>query len=292
MSVFRRVLSTFLCTLASVTAHTQIVVTDDLGRVVVLRAPAQRIVSLAPSLTESLFAIGAELRIAGVTTFCNYPERARDIPPVGGMINPSIEAIVSRSPDLITLSMEGNTRTDFTKLTSLGIPVYVSNPRTLSGIYHSIEQLGILTGLTAQARTLIDSLKRKEQVLRSAVSPQPVSTLFFVSLQPLIVAGKNTLLNELLTIAGARNIADGLPGNYPVISREVVLHENPEVLLLTTDLAGDSETLTALFPEWTLLNAIRQHRVYRLNTDVVSRPGPRAVEGLELLIACLHGGTP
>jgi iron complex transport system substrate-binding protein len=208
------------------------------------------------------------------------------------MTNPSIEAIVSRSPDLITLSMEGNTQTDFTKLVSLGIPVYVSNPRTLSAIYHSIEQLGILTGLAAQSRTLVDSLKQRELFLSSAISTRRTTTLFFISLQPLIVAGKNTLLNELLTIAGARNIAAGLAGNYPVISREVVLQEDPDVLLLTADLTGDLKTLTTLFPEWTQLKAVRQHRVYRLDADVVTRPGPRAVEGLELLIACLHGGIP
>lgn len=292
MSVSCRAFLTCLCVLASVAANAQILVTDDLGRTVTLRAPARRIVSLAPSLTESLFAIGAESRIVGVTTFCNYPERARSIPPVGGMTNPSIEAIVSRSPDLITLSMEGNTQTDFTKLVSLGIPVYVSNPRTLNAIYHSIEQLGILTGLAAQARTLVDSLKKREQLLSSASSTRRTTTLFFISLQPLIVAGKNTLLNELLTIAGARNIAAGLVGNYPAISREVVLHEDPDVLLLTADLTGDPRTLTMLFPEWTQLKAVRQHRVYRLDADIVSRPGPRAVEGLELLIACLHGGNP
>jgi len=292
MSVSCRAFLTCLCVLASVAANAQILVTDDLGRTVTLRAPARRIVSLAPSLTESLFAIGAESRIVGVTTFCNYPERARSIPPVGGMTNPSIEAIVSRSPDLITLSMEGNTQTDFTKLVSLGIPVYVSNPRTLNAIYHSIEQLGILTGLAAQARTLVDSLKKREQLLSSASSTRRTTTLFFISLQPLIVAGKNTLLNELLTIAGARNIAADLVGNYPAISREVVLHEDPDVLLMTADLAGDFRTLTMLFPEWTQLKAVRQHRVYRLEADIVSRPGPRAVEGLELLIACLHGGNP
>jgi len=269
----------------------QIRVTDDLGRTVTLSAPARRVVSLAPSLTESLFAIGAGAQVAGITTFCNYPEGTRTLPRVGGMTNPSIERIVSLSPDLVVVSMEGNTRADFTRLTELAIPVYASNPRTLAGIYRSLADLGSLTGRSVEARRLVDSLKQKEDTLCSEVSRTPVSTLFLLSLQPLIAVGKNTLLNELLTLAGARNIATGLEGNYPAISREAILAENPDVLFMTADLAGDTEHLISLFPEWSQLRAIRERRVYELDTDIVSRPGPRALLGLELLIERLHGGT-
>ena len=274
-----------------VTVQAQIRVIDDLGRTITLSAPARRVVSLAPSLTESLFAIGAGGQVAGITTFCNYPDGTRVLPRVGGMTNPSIERIVSLSPDLVLVSIEGNTRADFTRITTLAIPVYVSNPRTLMGIYRSLTDLGSLTGRSDEAQRLVDSLKHKEEMLRSMVSRTPVSTLFLISLHPLIVAGKNTLLNELLALAGARNIAADLEGNYPAISREAILAENPDVLFMTADLAGDTEHLISLFPEWSQLNAIRQKKVYRLDTDIVSRPGPRALLGLELVLACLHGGT-
>jgi iron complex transport system substrate-binding protein len=291
MSVFPGLFASVLLVVAGVNAHAQITVTDDLGRSVVLSAPARHVVSLAPSLTESLFAVGAGSQIAAVTTLCNYPEQARTLPRIGGMTNPSIEAIISYSPDLIVISMEGNTRTDFAVLTSLGIPMYVSNPRTLEGIYRSLMDLGTLTGRTQNARLLVDSLRQREALLRKATAPHPVSALFCISLQPLIVAGKNTLLNELMTLAGARNIATDLQGNYPVMSREAILTADPAVLFLTTDIAGGTDNLLSLFPEWSHLNAVRQRRVYSLDADIVSRPGPRALCGLELLVTRLQGGN-
>lgn len=273
-------------------ARADLHVIDDLGRTVDLPAPARRIVSLAPSLTESLFAIGAGEQIAGRTTFCDYPVEALRIPSVGGMTDPSIESIVARHPDLIVMSMEGNTPDDFPRLTSLGIPVYVSNPRTLEGIYRSLDHLGVLTDRQTQARHLIDSLRHSEQELRGTQAPRGLSALVLVSLQPLMAAGGNTLLNELLRLAGARNPAALLPGHYPAISREMVIADPPDALFLTGDLPADPATLTSLFPEWKRLRAVREGHVYSLDAAVVSRPGPRSLEALRLLIKGLSGATP
>jgi iron complex transport system substrate-binding protein len=267
-------------------------VTDDLGRRVDLPVPAHRIVSLAPSLTESLFAIGAGDQVVGRTRFCDYPEEALRLPSVGGMTNPSLESIVARRPDLIVLSMEGNTRDDFPRLASLGVPLYVSNPRTLAGIYRSLDQLGILTGRQEQAQRLIDSLQHCEQDLKATASRQPLSALVLVSIQPLMAAGGNTLLNELLTLAGARNPAASMPGHYPAISREAVLADPPDVLFLTSDLPDDRASLISLFPEWKNLPALQKGRVYSLDAAILSRPGPRSLEGLRLIIQCLSRGNP
>jgi iron complex transport system substrate-binding protein len=266
-------------------------VTDDLGRTVDLPAPARRVVSLAPSLTESLFAIGAGDRVVGRTTFCDYPAGALRVPSVGGMTNPSIESIIACHPDLIVVSMEGNTRDDFPRLLSLGVPVYVSNPRTLAGIYHSLDHLGLLTGRHDQARGLIDSLRRREQDLRGTVKGRSLAVLVLISLQPLMVVGGNTLLNELLTLAGARNPAAAVPGHYPAISREAVLADPPDVLFLTSDLPADPAALTSLFPEWKHLRALQDGRVYSLDAAILSRPGPRALEGLRLIIDSLSRGN-
>jgi iron complex transport system substrate-binding protein len=266
--------------------------TDDLGRTVDLSAPARRVVSLAPSLTESLFAIGAGDQVVGRTTFCDYPPAALRIPVIGGMTNPSLESIVACRPDLIVVSMEGNTRDDFPRLLTIGVPVYVSNPRTLAGIYRSLDQLGLLTGRNTQAQRLIDSLQLREQQLRSAAKGGTTSVLVLVSLQPLMVAGGNTLLNELLLLAGARNPAAAFPGHYPAISREAVLADPPDVFFLTSDLPADPAVLTSLFPEWKHLQALQRGRVYSLDAAVLSRPGPRAIEGLHLLIDCLSRGNP
>ncbi len=271
-------------------ARPDIRLTDDLGRAVDLPAPAQRIVSLAPSLTESLFAIGAGGQVVGRTEFCDYPPEALRIPSVGGMTNPSVESIIARRPDLIVISMEGNTSEDFRRLTSLGIPVYVSNPRTLAGIYHSLDQLGILAGRQVEARHLVDSLQRRERDLHIVPGQHPTSVLVIVSLQPLMVAGGNTLLNELLTLAGARNPAAALPGHYPAISRETVIADPPDVLFLTSDLPASPSTLTSLFPEWKHLRAVRDGRIYSLDASLLSRPGPRSLEALHLIIDCLTRG--
>jgi iron complex transport system substrate-binding protein len=273
-------------------AAPQISLPDDLGRVTALPGPARRIVSLAPSITESLFAVGAGDQVVGVTLFCDYPETVRKIPHVGGMVNPNIEAIVALSPDLILVSMEGNTREDFTRLTQLGIPVFVTNPRTIAGIYRSLEQIGTLTGHAREARTMVDSMKTRVKTITAKVTGPSPRTLLVVSLQPLIAAGAGTFVNELLATAGAVNIAATARGTYPAYSREAILSANPDVLIITSDLLTGTESLTAMFPEWGTLPALRLHRVFGINPDIVSRPGPRAVDGLEQLYSLLHAGTP
>ncbi len=270
----------------------QISVRDDLNRTVGLREPARRIVSLAPSVTESLFAIGAGEQIVGVTLYCDFPEKARGIPRVGGMVNPNLEAIIALAPDLIVVSMEGNTREDFGRLIALGIPVFVTNPRTFQGISQSLLKLGMLTGHDAEASRLAASLTSRVDSIRKHDESSPVRVLLFVSLQPLMVAGSGTFVDELLRFAGGLNIAAGISGTYPAYSREAVLTTNPEAIILTSDLLRADEALTAAFPEWSGLQAVRQHRVYRIDPDILSRPGPRAVDGLEQLSRFLHAETP
>lgn len=270
----------------------EIVVQDDLGRTVSLPRPAKRIVSLAPSLTESLFAVGAGDRVAGRTDFCDTPAEARRVPSIGGMINPSIESIIARTPDLVVVSMEGNLREDYQRLLSLGIPVFVSNPRTLEGIYRSLGQLALLSGCDAGGKRLVDSLRAKESALRSRIPRTRSSVLLLVSIHPLMAAGANTLLDNLLAISGGINLAAPLRGHYPAISREAVLAGDPETILLTSEVVGSTSELTTLFPEWSRLRAMRLGRIHRVDANIISRPGPRALQGLELLITLLHGTTP
>lgn len=269
-------------------SQSQVTVVDDLGRTVTLAGFGKRIVSLAPSITETLFALGAGDQIVGVTDYCNYPPEARTKQHVGGMINPSIETIIGLHPDLILLSMEGNVRDDFTSLTSFGIPVFVTNPRTLAGIGHSIEQLGTLTGHSAEASHLARGFAAEADSITAQVKGQRIRTLCFVSLEPIMVVGHNTFVNELLGRAGAENLAVNAAGTYPSYSREAVLSDNPDVIIVFSDVLTDTGHLTDLFPEWRNLSALQQHRVYIVNADLVSRPGPRAVDGLNLLFHILH----
>ena len=276
----------FACSMAQVT------LLDDLHRQVTLQRPATRIVSLAPSITESLFAIGAGDQVVGVTDYCNFPPQVRSCHRVGGMINPSIEAIVGLSPDLIIVSMEGNQRQDFTTLTGLKIPVFVTNPRTLEGINQSLRQLGTLTGRTREAAKLVDTLSRRTAQLLAAGNNRRTPTILFVSVQPLMAVGARTFLNELVTAAGGDNLAAASGLTYPSLSREMVLTEDPEVMLITSDAIDSTESITALYPEWTQLSAVRSGHVYRINPDIVSRPGPRAVDGLAMLISYFRTGHP
>ena len=273
-------------------APAEITVVDDLGRTVRLARPAQRIVSLAPSLTETLFAISAGDAVAGVTSYCTYPKEATQKPQVGGMINPSLEAIVALTPDLIVLSMEGNVREDFDRLTTLGAAVFVSNPRSLADIRTSIGQLGTLAGRSADASRLAAELAAVEADVVRGVSGPKVRTLLIVSIRPLIVAGGHTFLNELLETAGATNLAARFPATYPTLSREAVVSEDPDLLLVTSEVIADARLLFDEFPEWTSLKAAQRSRIYRIDADLVSRPGPRSVEALRMIARLVRGGTP
>jgi iron complex transport system substrate-binding protein len=288
-------LSSFvLAFLLSFTHHASglvhIAILDDLDRTVSLPSPAQSIVSLAPSITETLFAIRAGNQVVGVTDYCNYPEEATSKSRVGGITNPNIETIVSLRPDLIILSMEGNVREDFDKLLSFGIPVFVTNPRTLQGIHKSIEDLGILTGKTEEAAQLVHSMQAREESVIRAVPQRKKKTLLIVSLQPLIVVGGGTYLSELIRLAGGMNLAISASSTYPMYSRETVVAEDPDVLIIMSDILTDQSMLLTLFPEWEVLTAVQSNQIYGVDADIVTRPGPRAVDGLESLYQILHEG--
>ncbi len=281
-----------LCLLGSSMTVAQVTVTDDLHRTVSLRTPAQRIVSLAPSITESLFAIGAGFQVVGVTDYCNYPSEAKLKPHVGGMTTPSIETIAALRPDLILVSMEGNLREDFANLTALGVPVAVTNPRSMEGIYGSLSMLGTLTGHADSAAHLIVGLRdRQHAIVRSNPARAP-RALLLVSLQPLIAAGDRTFITELLTLAGARNVAAGLKMTYPTLNREAVVRDDPDVIFVMSDVLSTPDALEQMYPEWKRLSAVRNHRVHRIDADIVSRPGPRAVDGLQLLSSFIHRNRP
>jgi iron complex transport system substrate-binding protein len=273
-------------------AATQVTVTDDLKRTVTLPKTAQRIVSLAPSITESLFAIGAGPFVAGVTDYCNYPPEAKQKPHVGGMITPSIEAIAALRPDLILVSMEGNLREDFSNITALGVPVVVTNPRSLDGIYRSLAMLGTLTGRSDSATRLVTSLQAREQSIIRAAPAHTPRVLLLVSIQPIIAAGDRTFIDELLRRAGSRNVAAGLRMTYPTLNREAVVRDDPDVIFVMSDVLSTPDALVQMYPEWKRLTATRHGRIHRIDADIISRPGPRAVDGLQLLSSFIHRNRP
>jgi iron complex transport system substrate-binding protein len=273
-------------------AQTPIHIRDDLGRAISLTRPAGRVISLAPSLTETLFALGAGSQVVGVTDYCNFPPAARMKQSVGGMTTPNLETVIDLHPDLIVVSMEGNLRDDFQRLTQLGVPVFVSNPRDFTGIARSIRQLGVMTGHEGEAAGLAIQIgHRLDSLLATHRGPRP-RTLLLVSLQPLIAAGNGTFVSDMLDRAGAENLGRRAAGTYPPFSRESVVAFQPDVILVMSDVLQSTASLPELFPEWKGLPAMIHERVYRVDADLISRPGPRAVDGLEALINILRERHP
>ena len=198
--------------------------TDDVGHSVSLRQSPRRIVSLAPSLTEIMFLIGADSSLVGVTDYCDYPEAAKRKTKIGGMLNPNIERILALQPDLVLMSGSGNMKTDFEKLTATGIPVFVSHPQSIDGIFKSILDIGDLTGRRRSADSVVVLLKfRRESLVRQASAKPTETVLMILSINPLIAIGPRTFLSELVTSANGQNIVRDSSTAYPVLSREEIL---------------------------------------------------------------------
>ncbi len=253
-------------------------VVDDLGRSVGIDSAARRIVSLAPSLTEMLFALDADTQVVGVTSFCDYPPAAARKAVVGDLVTPDIERILALNPDLVLISVEGNSQHTFTMLEQLGVRTFVSNPRDIQGVYKSMRDIGMLLGAADRAKGVVDSLRRLERRLRDARPARSASVLILLSLQPLMSVGSGTFVDEVIALAGGRNAAAGLAGNYPTLNREILLRMNPDIVLYPDDMGIDEEQLRSGFPEWRELGAMQRGAFWRIDADLYLRPGPRVFQ--------------
>lgn len=264
-------------------------VTDDIRRLVVFEKPPTRIISLAPSFTEMCFAIDSGATLVGVTHYCNYPPATKKKPSVGGMVSPNFEKIAELQPDLILVTVEGNSKEDFAKLESLGYRLFVTNPRTLEDIHKSILTLGRILERDTSAARLVEFLRNREESIRSLVRDEKKPKVFvIISIKPLMTAGPSTFIHQLIVGAGGINIAEKAVVAYPIFNREEVLHQNPDFLVVTTDAVYSLRSLFNEFPEWTNIEAMKKRQVLLINSDIVTRPGPRIVEGLEVLARVFH----
>ena len=256
--------------------------TDELGRSVRVVENPQRIVSLAPSVTETLFALGLSDRIAGVTSYCDYPPEAKTKEQIGDTLKPSIEKIIALKPDLVIASIASQLESFVQKLEGAGIPVYVSSPRNLEETINSIQAIGNLTGAADKAKDLTATLRaRIEQVHKRVAGDNKPSVFVMLGSEPLITIGGLSFINDLIQQAGGRSISEDEKSDYPQYSLEKVIARKPEVIFLQ---AGN-EQLPARLKQ---TPAARQGRVYHLNDDLLLRPGPRIVDGLEEIADKLH----
>ncbi|OFV66119.1 MAG: iron ABC transporter substrate-binding protein [Candidatus Syntrophoarchaeum butanivorans] len=269
-------------------------VTDDLGRNVTIPHKPERIVSLAPSVTEILFAIGAGDRVVGVDEISNYPPEVAEIEKVGSYARISTEKVVDLNPDLV-VGAYGNGIETIEKISDLGIPVVGLNPRTLDEILDSINLLGEVTGceenatrLTNEMKVTIDRVKNASK--KAAHRPR---VLYVIWHDPLYTAGNGTFEDEMISIAGGENLAADLPG-YSIMTLETVIDRDPEVII-TTSGGGMGVEEANISYEYILseerfadLTAVREGRVYVIDADIACRPGPRIVDALEEIFRFIH----
>lgn len=264
-------------------------VIDDLGRQVTLPKIPHRIISLAPSITETLFAIGVGDRVVGVTQYCDYPPEAATKPKVG-YIHANLEVVVALQPDLILAPRELLRADILSKLEQFQIPTYVLDATTVDSILSHIQTLGGMLGAAAAADDVVHQMQRqiKEITARTALLPRP-RVLYVLNSEPLITIGPGSFIHQLIEMAGGANVAARARVAYPRLSMEEVLREDPELILFPTGRAeGIAQGEEARWQRWTTLSAIKLKRLRRVSNDQLNRPGPRIVQGLEILARAIH----
>jgi iron complex transport system substrate-binding protein len=264
-------------------------VTDMLGRRVSVPERPTRIVSLAPSITETVFVLGEGERLVGVTDYCDYPPEAARKARVGGISTPSFEAILALRPDLVLATSESNYTEHVQRLTGLGLAVYVIRPVDFETVLESIERIGLVLGRHELARARVASMRREADLIARAVlsAPRP-RVLYVVWANPLIAPGRGTLITELLHRAGGESVTATEPLPYPRLSLETVVERRPERIIVGRH---GQETAAELLRGWDRLaavTAVREGRVSAVDGDLVHRPGPRMIEALRALARALH----
>ena len=264
-------------------------VRDQTGRSITLPGPPRRIVSLVPSVTEILYAIGAQDVLVGVTDFCDYPAEARKKPSVGGMIAPSLETIVTLKPDLVVATTAGNRDETFSQLARLKLPVYAVNPVRLADVLDLITRLGALTGHEAEATRLTAALSARIEAVRARVAAHSrPRVLYVVWPEPLIVPARRALVSELLVLAGADSVTANGGDGYPRYSLEAAVAGAPEVIILASHSSGQGPMAREKWERFAALPAVKSGRVYTVSGDLLHRYGPRVVDGLETLARLIH----
>jgi iron complex transport system substrate-binding protein len=271
-----------------------ITLTDGLKRTVTLAAPAQHIVSLAPNVSEILFAIGAGAQVVGRDEFSDYPAEVKSLPSVGGSmgkLNP--EAILSLKPDLV-LASAINTDEQVQSLEKLGLTVFMlPNPTNMADMYQGLETVAKLTGRQAEAAKLIDSLKTRVAAVGSKIAGAKERPLVYYELDATdpsapYTAGPGSFVDQLIQEAGGQNVGSILSGQWAQISVEQLLVKNPDIIILGDFAYGVTIEQLKQRAGWSTLKAVQDGKIATFDDNTVSRPGPRLVDGLETMAKLFH----
>lgn len=249
---------------------------DDLGRIVKIPERVERVVSLAPNLTESVFAVSASDRLVGVTTFCNFPAEAQKIQKVGDTINPNIETIIALKPQIVFVSTASQIETFTKSLERQNIVVFVTNPNDLDGVLNNLKQFGDIFGTQMQAESLVANLQKRISIVESNVQSKPMRVFVQISKEPLFTIGKDSFLTEIIKRAGGESATANVPTAYPKLSKETASALNPQAIILSD--SEDNREPNDVFKD---SDAVKNGKVFRVNADIISRPAPRIVDALE-----------
>ena len=274
----------------------EIVVTDDTGATLRLKEPARRIVSLAPHVTETLFAAGAGARLVGAVEYSDYPEAAQKLARVGGYSKLDLEAVAALKPDLAVGWASGNAPAHIEKLRALGIPVYLSQPERIGDVAKSLERFGELAGTQAAAREAAAAFRTRLQALRDRYGTRPkVRTFYQIWRQPLMTVGGGQVISDAIRLCGGENIFADLKPLAPKVTVEAVLAADPEAIVASGMGESRPEWLDD-WRQWKTLTAVKRDNLFFVPPDLIQRHTPRIVEGAEILCAHLetargHRGT-
>jgi iron complex transport system substrate-binding protein len=269
------------------TAVFPVTVKDDAGRQVTFARAPQRIVSIAPSNTEILFALGLGDRVVAVDQFSNYPPEAKQKAQLGSYIKPNLEALVAATPDLV-LASEVHTKVVLPELEARKLVTVVVDPKNVDEVFDRILLVGKVTGQNAQAEKLVGDLKERAASATAKVRDAPKTRVFFELSPELYTAGPGTFVHDLIERAGGQNIAADAGQPWPQLSLEAIVQRDPEVVLLADEVAGENLEKVRSRPAWDKVSAVKNGRVVVIDPDLANRPGPRVVDGLEAIAKALH----
>lgn len=264
--------------------------TDQLGRQVILPDRPKRVVALAPSITESIFALHREDCLVGVTRFSDFPPQADHLPSVGSYISLDLEKIVALKPDLCLGTKDGNPKAVIHRLQALDIPVYVVDPRDLSAVMDTLLAIGEILNAADQARTIVSRMRSRIKAVTSRVATTTYRprVFFQIGITPIVSVGTPTFIHQLIVMAGGENIAEG-PTAYPRFSREQVLALAPDVLIITSMARGEHfQRVKNSWSKWSHLPAVQKNNLFVVESNLFDRASPRLVDALERLAQLIH----
>lgn len=266
------------------------IITDQAGRQVILPKQPMRVVSLAPSITEIIFALGQGNLLKGATLYSDFPPEAKKISKIGSYVHLNIEKIMFLKPDVCIAIKDGNPKAAINRLESLGIPVFAVNPENIETLIEAIIQISKILNVKAKGEMLAAEMRNRVQrvVSLSSKADNRPGVFFQIGIAPIVSAGTKTFINELIKLAGGENLTKGMV-TYPRYSREQVLNLAPDIIIVTSMARNVIfEQVKKEWESWPHLPAARNHQIFLVNSNLFDRPAPRLIDGLELLFKIIH----